>query len=83
MSKILETLAIILGTLVLMVASGIVTLVVAIFFFAGLGLRLHDNYEYYGKYPLLFFGPAAIGFLAPGVVVWYLHKRGTRKGRSG
>ena len=70
----------ILGTLALMVTSGMVALAAAIFILMDLGSRLHDNYEYYGKYPALFFGPAAIAFLAPGVVVWYLHKRGTRKG---
>ncbi len=82
MLKILGTMLKLLGTLALMVASGIVTLAVAVVILMIVGLRLYDNYEYYGKYPALFFGPAAIGFLTPGVVVWYLHKRGTRKGRS-
>ena len=67
----------ILGTLALMVVSGIVTWAVAAFILIDLGSRLHGDYDYYGKYVLLF---AAIGFLAPGILVWYLHKRGTKKG---
>ena len=52
------------------------THVVVLLILMGLGTKLHGNYEYYGKYPALIWGPDAIGFLAPGVVVWYLHKRG-------
>ena len=39
--------------------------------------KFHDNYEYYGSYwiVILLYGLSAIGFLAPGVAVWYFHKR--------
>jgi hypothetical protein len=72
------------ATLASMVVTGIVTQAVTNLILMHLGLQRYDNYEHYGiKYPALVWGPAAIGFLAPGVVVWYLHKRGTRRGRSG
>src|SRR4051812_11435865 len=64
--------------LLLMVASGAVALVVAILLLMVLGSRRHDNYEYYGSWPALYLGPALIGFLAPGLLAWYLHGR-TRK----
>ncbi len=69
---------VIVGTLLLMVVSGIVTYVTAIVILMELGTKFHGNYEYYGSFPalILLYGLGAIGFLAPGVVVWYLHKRG-------
>ena len=63
-----------------MVASGIVAWVVAAFILIPLGMGAHDDYDYYGKYVLLI---AAIGFWAPGILVCYLHNRGTKKGWSG
>ena len=72
----------IVGTLALMVVSGIVTYAVTAYISMVVGLQLHGNYEYYYlEYPAVFFGLPVIGLLAPAVVVWYLHKRGTRKGR--
>jgi hypothetical protein len=68
------------ATVVSMVVSGAVTLFVAILILTELGTKFHNNYEYYGQYPVLFWGPALIGFLAPGVVVWYLDRRGIKKG---
>ena len=59
----------IVGTLALMVVSGIVTLAVTITYLMNLGMKRHDNYEYYAAFV---WGPAVIGFLAPGVVVWVL-----------
>ena len=83
----------ILGILVLMVVSGMATVFVGGIILMNTGLRLHADYEYYqlGEYWALYFRPAATVFLVPGVVagvvtgvvVWYLHKRGTRKERSG
>ena len=75
----------IVGTLALMVVSGIVTLAAVIVIPMELGLRRYDNYMYYDVSWALGWGLVVIGFLAPGVVVgvvWYLHKRTTRKGRS-
>lgn len=68
----------VVGTLLLMAGSGIVTYVTMIVILMGLGTKFHGNYEYYGSYSalILLYGLGAIGFLAPGVVVWYLHKRG-------
>ena len=65
------------GILVLMVVSGIVTYATTLVILMELGTKLHGNYEYYGNLlPLIFlYGVGAIGFLAPGVVVWYLSKR--------
>ena len=78
-----KTVGIIVGTLALMVVSGFVTFAVAVISQMSLGLELHGNYMYYdNSSPALVWGPAVIGFLAPGVVVWYLHNRKTRKGRS-
>ena len=65
--KILETLAIILGTLLLMVVSGIVTYCVAIY--CAYTLPWLDL-----RFPLINV-LAAIGFLAPGILVWYVNKK--------
>ena len=75
---------IIVGTLALMVVSGIVTFFAVSFFLFNFALQHYDNYMYYDTHPVsaLAWGAIVIGFLAPGVVVWYLHKRTTRKGRS-
>ena len=74
MSKIVG----VVGTLLLMVVGGLLTYVTTIVILMGLGTKFHDNYEYYGSFSalILLYGLGAIGFLAPGVVVWYFHKRG-------
>jgi hypothetical protein len=61
----------ILGTLVLMVASGIVAFVVSVWLLMHLGMRWHNNYEYYGDYPVLYLGPALVAFIAPVIVSWW------------
>lgn len=68
----------VVGTLLLMVVSGVVTYVTTIVILMGLGTKFHDNYEYYGGHLALtlLYGLGAIGFMVPGVVVWYLDKRG-------
>jgi hypothetical protein len=63
-----------LGTLALMVFSGVFALVVCIFILMSRGLRLHDNYEYYGDYAPLCVGVAVIAFIAPGVIVLYVRR---------
>jgi len=67
----------IVGTLVLMGASGFVTYVTAIIILMELGTKFHGNYEHYGSYwaVILLYGLAALGFLAPGAVVWYLQHK--------
>jgi hypothetical protein len=67
----------IVATLLLMVVGGIVMYVTTIVILMGLGTKFHGNYEYYGSYSalILIYGLGAIGFLAPGVVAWYLYKR--------
>ena len=73
----------IVGTLALMVVSGIVTFVATQFYWFQLGLQRYDNFMYYdNRSSVLTWGLAVIVFLAPGVLVWYLHNRTTRKGRS-
>jgi hypothetical protein len=63
-----------------MVVSGAVTLFVATLIVMELGEKFHSSHEYYRNYPVLYWGPAVIGFLIPGVVVWYLDRRGVNKG---
>jgi hypothetical protein len=33
-----------------------------------LGTRWHNNYEYFGNYPVLYFGPALLAFIAPAIL---------------
>ena len=68
----------IVATLASMVVSGIGTYAVLALTAMVLGGQLHGNYMYYDSVVL---GPwgltaTAIGFFAPGIVVWYLDKRG-------
>lgn len=62
------------ATLALMIACGIVAFATAIAFFMNLGLRHHNNYEYYGSGPALVFvfGCGFAGFIFPGLLVWRL-----------
>jgi hypothetical protein len=67
-----------LGTFVLMAVCGIGAFVLTAFSLFELGLALHGNYEIYTQYPhshgiALCFVIGAIGFLAPGFIVWKLH----------
>ena len=50
MWKFVNVLAAVLGTLVLMVVCGITAFATAVFVLIPLGLKLHNNYEYYGLY---------------------------------
>jgi hypothetical protein len=43
--------------------SGFVFLAAAILILMNLGLKYHDNYEYYGQYPALYIGPGIVGLL--------------------
>ena len=64
----------IFATFALMVVCGAGAYVMAVSYLMHLGLKLHGNYEYYGSTPAiaLIFVAGAMGFAAPGVVVWYL-----------
>src|ERR1044072_3189324 len=70
----MQTILLIVVTGTLMVAGGIGAYVMAIMFLMNLGLKLHVNYEYYGQTPAvsLLVLAGALGFLAPGITVWYL-----------
>jgi hypothetical protein len=60
------------ATLAVMVACGIVAFATAVVFLMRLGLKQHDNYEYYGSWPALtlVYGAGLAGFLIPGFLVW-------------
>ena len=67
----------VVATLTSMAVCGAGTLFGTILILMMLGSKYHDNYEYYGiNYPVLVWGPAVLGFLTPGFLVWYLEKRG-------
>ena len=62
------------------ILSGIVCFFGSIFFLMQLGLQRFDNYEYYGQYPVLYFGPGVAGFLIPWIVFW-VWRIGRRKNK--
>jgi hypothetical protein len=66
-----------LGLFFLMLVCGLVAFVAAVWLLLSLGLRLHNNYEYYGQTPavLLVYVAAAIGFIIPALATWYLYRR--------
>ena len=66
----------IVGTIVLMVCSGAAAAVVATRLLMSLGLKYHDNYEYYGQSAALLVIPlvAFVAFVVPGMIVWRLHR---------
>lgn len=67
----------VVGALLVMAACGVAAFVATITFFMNLGLKRHGNYEYYGSWPVagLIYLAGAIGFLAPGMVMWRLRAR--------
>ena len=71
----LRSALLITGTFILMVACGAAATIGTISFLMSLGLKYHDNYEYYGKMPAVLLIPfaAVVGFVVPGVVIWRLH----------
>jgi hypothetical protein len=64
------------GTFILMVCSGAAAAVVAIRLLMSLGLKYHDNYEYYGQSVARLLIPVAafVAFVIPGLIVWGLHR---------
>jgi hypothetical protein len=65
----------ILGIIASMVICGAVALFATILILMQLGLSLHDNYEYYGQYPLLVWGPAVIAFVMPAALASQVLRR--------
>ena len=79
MWKQLREVGLVLATVALMAAGGLLVISLALTMVMGLGSKNHGIYDYYGyTYPLLFIvfmlGTTAFGFAAPGVIVWRLHK---------
>jgi hypothetical protein len=72
----------ILGILASMIVSGAVAFFVTILVLMQLGLSLHDNYEYYGRYPLLVWGPASLAFVTPAVIASQVSRRRGRMARG-
>ena len=66
----------VVGTFVLMVCSGAAAAVVVTRILMSLGMRYHDNYEYYGQSAALLVIPvvAFVAFMVPGLIVWGLHR---------
>ncbi len=61
------------------IVSGIVCLFVAFLVLTHLGEKYHGSYEYYGKYPALFWIPGVVGFLLPSLLAWVIRKVRCRK----
>ena len=83
MSKTLRDVGIVIGTVVLMLAGAFAAFSGALTVLMGLGTKTHNIYDYYAyTYPvpsiLFMIGTTATGFIAPGVIVWYLRKHSWR-----
>ena len=67
----------VLGTGMLMVVCGVGAFVWTLTYLMALGTKFHGNYEYYGGTPAVYviFVAGALGFAAPGLIVWYLCNR--------
>ncbi|TWU28472.1 hypothetical protein [Bythopirellula polymerisocia] len=69
-----------LGIAFLMLAGGIAGLMYSVTFLMNLGLKYHDNYEYYRGFLAGCFvwlaGP--IGFATPGIMYWYFRTHEVR-----
>lgn len=60
---------------------GFIAFVVSVGALTELGTRWHNNYEYYGKYPALYLGPALVAFLIPAIFEWWRKRRQTTKNK--
>jgi hypothetical protein len=83
MLKPLRNVGVVVGTAALMLGGGLVAFFGALNALMGLGTKNHGIYDYYAyTYPLpsilFMIGTTATGFIAPGVIVWYLHKHSWR-----
>jgi hypothetical protein len=63
----------VIGMIALMTVCGLVAMLMAASFLMNLGLKLHDNYEYYGALaiPVVVLCGVA-GFAAPALFAWWL-----------
>ena len=55
--------------------SALLCFVTALLLLTELGIRWHDNYEYYGKYPALFLLPPIVGAFLPRLLAWMIRRR--------
>ena len=62
----------VLAVAIVSLVCGIGCLAVSIIVLMSLGTQHHGNYEYYGSYPLLYLGPAAVGLLVPWLAAWMM-----------
>ena len=71
----------IIGTIALMIVCGIVAMLMAATFLMNLGLKRHDNYEYYGSIAIPVIVLCGIaGFMAPAVFALWLKENGWKFG---
>jgi hypothetical protein len=60
------------GLIVAMIVCAVVVFFGNMFLLMELGLARYGNYEYYGQFPLLVWGPAVAAFLLPAIVAWWI-----------
>ena len=70
----------IIGTFALMATCGAGAFLATLRLLMTLGMKLHDDKDYYGQTPgvALICVAGALGFAAPGFIVWHLYKSGWR-----
>jgi hypothetical protein len=71
---------VIVSTLVSMIALGAVAAATTLHVLMSLGMKHHDNYEYYGQSPAAYLVPVAgvIGFALPGILAWKFSKKSSQ-----
>ena len=79
MCYVLNTMQKLLKSPATALVSAILCFVLALLLLTELGIRWHDNYEYYGKYPALFLLPPVMGLFLPWLLAWSLRKRKSHK----
>ncbi|QEG34764.1 hypothetical protein Pr1d_20480 [Bythopirellula goksoeyrii] len=69
-----------MGIVFVMLAGGVAGVMYSMTFFMNLGLKYHDNYEYYGGTLATCFLwlAAAVGFATPGIIFWHFRNREVR-----
>lgn len=73
----MRTALVIVGTLALMTALGAAAAVGTLHVLMTLGMKYHNNYEYYGLTPVRWLIPlfGLVCFALPGIIVWRLHDK--------
>lgn len=82
MRQLLRVLLNCVGFLLVMAISGVICLIVSVYMLVELGLNLHGDYEYYGRYPALFVTPAVVGFFAPLLILLWPEKMNAQRRRA-